>query len=170
MGKWIIAINISKSRTIIFAFAGGRFTQPRTFTLLGEPIQWVESTRYVAVTLDKRLTWSYYIDHVKKKTVRRMDILGPLLQRKCDVFVRNSVLLKKRPYPPVFNFVCPSCNCAARTNVRRLQVTQSKCFRLASGAPWYVSNRQVHESPSVPPFLPHRISACDLWVKICWRS
>jgi hypothetical protein len=36
--------------------AGRRFTQPRPVTLVGEPIQWVETTRYSAVTLDKRLT------------------------------------------------------------------------------------------------------------------
>jgi len=29
-------------------------------------------------------------------------------------------------------------------------VLQSKCLRLATGAPWYVSNRQIHEDLGVP--------------------
>ena len=29
---------------------------------------------------------------------------------------------------------------------------QSKCLRLATGAPWYVSNRQIHEDLGVPLF------------------
>jgi hypothetical protein len=55
--RWLsecrIAINVSKSTAIIFARAGRRLIQPRPVTLFGEPIQWVETTRYLGVTLDK---------------------------------------------------------------------------------------------------------------------
>jgi hypothetical protein len=51
-----IAINVSKCSAMMFARAGGRFIQPRPVTLFGETIQWVETTRYLGVTLDKRLT------------------------------------------------------------------------------------------------------------------
>jgi len=44
---------------------------------------------------------------------------------------------------------------AARTHVRRLQVLQSKCLHLATGAPCYVSNRQIHEDLDVPFFADH---------------
>jgi len=39
--EWRIAINVSKSTTIIFAHAGRRFIQPRPVTLVGEQIQWI---------------------------------------------------------------------------------------------------------------------------------
>jgi hypothetical protein len=32
---------------------------------------------------------------------------------------------------------------------------QSKCLRLATGAPSYVSNRQIHEELGVPLFADH---------------
>jgi len=32
-------------------------------------------------------------------------------------------------------------------------VLQFKCLRLATGAPWYVSNRQIHEDLGVPTFV-----------------
>jgi hypothetical protein len=32
-------------------------------------------------------------------------------------------------------------------------VLQSKCLRLATGAPWYVSYRQIHEDLGVPLFF-----------------
>jgi len=44
---------------------------------------------------------------------------------------------------------------AARNHVRKLQVLQSKCLRLASGAAWYVSSRQIHEDLGVPLFADH---------------
>jgi hypothetical protein len=45
--EWKIAINVSKSTAIIFARAGRHFNQPRPVTLGGEPIEWVDTTRYL---------------------------------------------------------------------------------------------------------------------------
>jgi hypothetical protein len=56
-----IAINVSKSSAIIFGRAGRRFIQPRLVPLIGERIQWVETTRYLGVNFDKRLAWSPHI-------------------------------------------------------------------------------------------------------------
>jgi hypothetical protein len=44
---------------------------------------------------------------------------------------------------------------ASSAFVRRLKVLQSKYFRLATGAPWYASNRQIHEDLVVPLFADH---------------
>jgi hypothetical protein len=51
LSEWRIAINVSKGTAIIFHWAGRRLIQPRTVTLLGEPIQWVDTYRYLGVTL-----------------------------------------------------------------------------------------------------------------------
>ena len=56
LSEWRIAINVSKSTAIIFTREGWRFTQLRTVTLFGEPIQWVDTIHYLGVTLDTRLT------------------------------------------------------------------------------------------------------------------
>ena len=53
LSEWRIAINVSKSSAMVFARAGRRFSHPRPVTLLGEPIQWVDTTRFLDVTLDK---------------------------------------------------------------------------------------------------------------------
>ena len=44
---------------------------------------------------------------------------------------------------------------AARTHVRRLQVLQSKYLHLVTGAPWYLSNRKMHEDLGVPLLADH---------------
>ena len=61
LSEWRITINVSKSTAIIFTHSGRRFIQPRPVTLFGEPIQWVDTTRY----LDTRLSWSPHIDQVR---------------------------------------------------------------------------------------------------------
>jgi hypothetical protein len=154
LSEWRIAINVSKSTTIIFMHAGRRFIQPRPVTLFGEPIKWVDTTRYLGVTLDTQLTWSPHIHQVRKMTAQRMGMLGPLLNRKSDLSIRNGVLLYKQLSHPRMNYACPVWF-AARSHVRRLQMLQSKCLHLAAGARWYRSNRQIHEDLGVPLFADH---------------
>jgi hypothetical protein len=50
---------------------------------------------------------------------------------------------------------CPIWRCAARSYVEQLQALQSKCPRIATGVPWYISNRQIHEDLGVPFFEEH---------------
>jgi hypothetical protein len=52
----------------------------------------------------------------------------------------------------MMDFACPAWRSAARLRVRKMQVLQSKCLRLDTGAPWYVNNRQIHENLCVPLF------------------
>jgi hypothetical protein len=87
------------------------------------------------VTIDKRLTWSPHIVQVRKRTAQRMGMLGPLLNRKSDLSVRNGVLSNKQLIRPMMDYACHAWRSAARSRVRRLQVLQSKCLRLATGAP-----------------------------------
>jgi hypothetical protein len=146
---------VSKSSAIIFARAGRRFIEPRPVTLFGEPIEWVDTTRYLGVTLDTRLTWSPLIDQVRKRAAQRFGMLSPLLNRKSDLSVSNGVLLYKQLVRPMMNYACPGWRSAARSHIRKLQVVQSKCLRHATGAPWCVSNRQIHEDLGVPLFGDH---------------
>jgi hypothetical protein len=84
-----------------------------------------------------------------------MGMLGPIMNRKSDLSVRNGVLLYKQLIRSIMDYACPAWRSAARSHVRRLQVLQSKCLRLGTGASWYVCNRQIHEDLGVPLFADH---------------
>jgi hypothetical protein len=49
----------------------------------------------------------------------------------------------------------PVWRSAARSHVRKLQVLQSKYLRIATNAPWYVGNRQIHEDLGIPFYADH---------------
>jgi hypothetical protein len=68
---------VSKSTAIIFAGPGRRFMHPRPVTLFGEPIECVDTTRYLELTLYTRITWSPHIDKIRKSTAQRMGMLEP---------------------------------------------------------------------------------------------
>jgi hypothetical protein len=74
-----MAINVSKSTAVLFFKAARRIQTPRAVHFLGEPIQWVETTRYLGVTLDKQLTWSVHVNLVGKKEAQRLCVLDPSL-------------------------------------------------------------------------------------------
>jgi hypothetical protein len=82
------AINVSKSSAMLFA-------KP-------EQIQWVDSTRYLRVTPDRRLTWWTHINQVRKKGLRVW-----------EHSIRNGLLLYKQLIRPMVDYVC-------RLEVRRL--------------------------------------------------
>jgi len=145
LSEWRITINVSKRTAIVFARAGRRFIQPRLVTHFGKPIECVDTTRFLGVALDTRLTWSPHIDQVRKRTAQRMGMLGPVLNRKSDLSVRNGVLLYKLLIRPLVDLACPAWRSVARSQVRKLQVLQSKCLRLTTGVLCYVSNIMIHK-------------------------
>jgi hypothetical protein len=151
--KWRIAINVPKSMAMLFTRR--RIQTSRPFALFGEPIVWADTASYLGVTLDKRLTWSIHIDQVRKKASQRLGVLGPLLNRRSGLSIRNGVLLFRHLIRTMMDYACPVWRSAARCHVRKLQVLQSKCLHIATGAPWYIGNRQIHEDLGVPFFADH---------------
>jgi hypothetical protein len=151
--KWRIAINVSKSMAMLFTHR--RIQTPRPVALFGEPIVWVDTARYLWVTLAKRLTWSTHIDLVRKKASLRLGGLDPPLNRRSGLSIRNGVLLFRQLIRPIMDYSCPVWRSAARCHIRKLQVLQSKCLRIATGAPWYMGNKQIHEDLGVPFFADH---------------
>jgi hypothetical protein len=49
----------------------------------------------------------------------------------------------------------PIWRSAAHTHIDELQVLQPKCLRIATNAPWYVGNKQIHEDLGIPFFADH---------------
>jgi hypothetical protein len=84
-----------------------------------------------------------------------MGMLGHLMNRKSDFSTRNGVLLYKQFIRPMMDYACPVWRSTARTHVRRMQVFQCKGLLLATGAPWYISSRQIYKDLSVPLFADH---------------
>ena len=76
-------------------------------------MEWVDTARYLGVTLDIRLTRSPNVNQIRKTTVQGMSMLGPLLSRKNDQSVRNGVLLHKHLIRPQMNYACNTWGYAA---------------------------------------------------------
>ena len=86
---------------------------------------------------------------VRKKAAQRLGLLTSLLHRRRGLSIRNGVLLYMQLIQPI---------CVPHLEVRCLQppeVIQSKCLRIATGAPGYISNVPIHEDLGVAFFAEH---------------
>jgi hypothetical protein len=126
-------------------FTRRRSQRPRPILFLGEPTASFETARYPGVNLDTRLTWSAHINQVRSKEAQRLGVLGPFLNGRCDLSIRKGTLLHKQLIRPVMDYACSVWRTANRSHIRKMQVLQSKCLRIATNAPWYFGNRQIHK-------------------------
>ena len=105
-------------------FTRRRIQNPRPVLLFWEPIVWVETARYLGVTIDKRLTW------LEEKPPGGLGVLCYLLNRRSGISIRNGVLLFRQLIRPMMDYACPLWSFAARSHSRKLQVLQvsSHCY------------------------------------------
>jgi hypothetical protein len=85
-------------------FTRRRIQNPRPVKLFGEPIVWVNTALYLGVILDKRLTWSLYVDQVMENAYKMRGVLGSLVDRRSGLSIRNGVLLYRQPICPMMDF------------------------------------------------------------------
>lgn len=105
---------------MLFTKTTRRIQKPRLVQSLGEPIEWVERALYVRVALDKQLTWAVQTNQVGRKTAQRTGLLGPLLNGRSRLSIRNCALLQKQVIRPMVDYTCPLWRSAAQSHVRKL--------------------------------------------------
>ncbi|GFS50712.1 RNA-directed DNA polymerase from mobile element jockey [Trichonephila clavipes] len=66
---WKIKINVDKTIAVLFT---KRKTQPTPPTLYSTQLQWSQSTRYLGLTLDKKLTWKQHKTQTRDKFRRAL--------------------------------------------------------------------------------------------------
>jgi hypothetical protein len=128
-------------------FTRRRIQNPRPVLLFWEPIVWVETARYLGVTVDKRLTW------LEEK---------PPGGWGCCVLSWTG----GATFPSGTVFCCagssfvPWWTMRAPCGVSLQEATVGscrcfKCLRIAIGASWYINNRKLHEDLGLPFYADH---------------
>jgi hypothetical protein len=119
-----------KSTAVLFIRVARSIQNPSPVQFVGEPIQWVETSRYLGATLDKQLTWSAHVKQVGTKEAQKLIVLGHLLNWKSGLSARQSVLLCKQLIRPMMDFPCLIWRSAANSHLRKLSVASVFALRL----------------------------------------
>ena len=144
---WRIVINVEKSAQITFTLRRG-VCPPVTLNGLTMPVK--ETVKYLGVHLDRRLTWKPHIKakqtQLKAKTKKMYWLLGPRSQ----LSLENKIRIYKAILKPVWTYAVQLWGTACDSNIQILQRYQSMTLRTITGAPWYISNFDIHRDMNIP--------------------
>jgi hypothetical protein len=122
--------------------------RPRPLHLFGEVIQSVETTRYLGITRDTRLTWSAHVNRVGRK-----GILGPSLTGGVVCPSETACCSTSSSSVPWWTTHVPSGGRLPTLTLINYNYCNPSVFELRLTHPG--SNRQIHEDFGLPFFADH---------------
>ncbi|GBN19032.1 putative RNA-directed DNA polymerase from transposon X-element [Araneus ventricosus] len=151
LGKWLIQckikVNTDKCQAVYFT---RRRSNPNPPMLYRRPIPWSNSTRYLGVTLDKKLTYKDHIENIPHKYDGVKAHLYPLMGRKAKLSLRYKLLLYKALLRPVISYSSPVWGAAAKTHIKKLESLQNSTLRMITDVPWFIRNKNILHDLKVP--------------------
>lgn len=142
---WRIKINETKSTHITFTLRPKNI--PPLF-LNNQALPLDDSVKYLGVHLDKSLTWATHIKTKRKSLNLTLHKLRHLLKSKTSL--NNKILIYKQLLRPAMTYGIQVWGTTKISNLNILQSFQSISLRLITNAPWYVSNRTLHNDLNIP--------------------
>ncbi|GBM61594.1 putative RNA-directed DNA polymerase from transposon X-element [Araneus ventricosus] len=140
--RWKVQVNSDKCQSVYFT---RRRTTPSPPKLYRRPIPWKDETKYLGVTLDKRLTYKTHVTEVRNKVTAINTKLYYVMGKNSKLSLRNKLLLYKTLMRPIMSYASPVWGAAAKTPINKLEIAQNKIARQITQAPWYVRNKQIQK-------------------------
>lgn len=156
--KWKIRLNNNKSIACFFTKRlRKQIPQRRDKVKVGNNyIHWNDTLKYLGCTLDKRLTMKSQINMAITKSIISLKTLYPLVNRKSVLGPRVKNLIYKLYFRPVLTYPNSLMYRSARSNKKRIQISQNKLLRLFNNKPWDYKNETLHgelEIETIEEFL-----------------
>ncbi len=148
--KWKILLNTNKSIKVDFAL------RPHNYIpvyIKGEPIPASDKTKYLGLTIDKRLSWRAHIETKNTELKLRFRSLFWLLRAKNKLSLYNKKLLYTTVIRPIWTYGAPVWGYCADSNIAILQRRQNIMLRKMIGAPFYVQNKTIHDDLGIDPVV-----------------
>ncbi|KAL1460251.1 hypothetical protein WDU94_012177 [Cyamophila willieti] len=145
--KWRIKVNESKSVHVTFTL---KKSLCPPVALNNTLIPRDTKVRYLGIHLDQKLTWKHHIQMKKTQLDLKYKKMFWLLGPNSKLSIENKLLLYKMILKPVWTYGIELWGCAKPSNINIIQRFQSKTLRKMLGAPYYVSNKTIHEDLKIP--------------------
>ncbi|KAL4096493.1 hypothetical protein QTP88_021438 [Uroleucon formosanum] len=145
--KWRVKINQSKSIHTTFTL---RLAPCDDVFIYGTLIPSALSTKYLGLTLDKRMTWAH---HIKEKIVKlnlRLRLLKSLIFNNKYTHINTKLLIYKSLLKPIWTYGLQLWGNAKKSNLNKIQTFQNKALRNLLNAPPYVSNHSIRSDLKIP--------------------
>lgn len=142
-----IKINAQKTKAMIFT---RRRPEVRNrLRINNQEVDWTDTTKYLGVTLDKKLLYTSHILENRNKITRAIHGLYPFLSSN-EMNIRTKLRLYFSTIVPMMLYGCPSWGTTCNTNIKKLQILQNRCLKIILKAPWWSRTQWIHEELNVP--------------------
>ena len=106
--------------------------------------------KYLGLVIDRHLTWKEHITSKRRTLNQRLRELYRLVCPRSPLSLHLKLLLYKTFLRPIWSYGIQLFGSAKSTNIKNIQVFQSKFLRLITGAPFYVTNHTLHNDLKLP--------------------
>jgi len=145
--KWRVKINQSKSIQATFTL---RLAPCDEVLIYGTQIFSALSTKYLGLTLDKRLTWAHHIKAKRVKLNLRLRLLKSQICNNKYAHINTNLLIYKSLLKPIWTYGLQLWGNAKKSNLNKIQTFQNIALRKLLNAPPYVSNHSIHTDLKIP--------------------
>ena len=123
---------------------------PSNIAIRNTIIEVSESAKYLGMHIDKKLSWKTHIISKCKQLRLRLKEVYWLLSRNSNLSLENKLLIYKIILKPIWTYGIEIWGTAALSNLKPIQVLQSKILRIILDAWRYVSNPTIHRDSKIP--------------------
>jgi len=160
--KWRIQINALKTEAVLFTHRYAKRAHEHQLRIGPAAIPWTDHTKFLGVTLDRRLTFQRHVDTIQRKARAALAVLYPLLNRTSKLSRSLKVRLATSYIRPILTYAAPAWSGrVSDTNLYKLQVIQNKYLRTALNKPYYTRTRDLHRDAKVPHIGDVIVAATD---------
>ena len=143
-------------------FAWHKYKHPLVIQIEQSTIQPQDSTRYIGIIIDRKLTWRNYSQNIEPKCAHRMHLLWFLSRAAKNPDEKIMLNIYKAIVRPILTYGFPVLVTASKKTCERMQIIKNKAIRAALNWPHCTSIAYIHRISNILLINPYTKS---LWTK-----
>jgi hypothetical protein len=153
---WKLQLQPTKTEMIHFSpHPRKRYKHPVAIKIEQSTIKPQDSTRYLGVIIDRKLTWRNHLAHIEPKCAHRIHLLRFLSRTAQNPNRKIMLNIYKAIVRPILTYGFPLLLTASDKTWERLQIIQNKAIRAALNLPHYTSVAYIHRISNLPRIQPY---------------
>ena len=126
-------MKFSQNKTVVMKFSKSKGSVPN-LKLYGEPVRVVESTRYLGLVIDSRLSWKQHVEFLRQSTLTATNLIKHLSHLSWGADRSTLLRLYGALVRSKLDYGCQFYSSANTGVLKRLNPIQNQCLRACTGA------------------------------------
>jgi hypothetical protein len=154
--KWRIKVNTNKCTSTLFSKRLRDYRHNiHPVKIFNENVTLSNTTKYLGVILDSKLTYRAHISSLLRKANCRLKQLFPILNKSSSIDINLALIVYKSLLRSILTYASPSWGYAANTYINKLQMFQNKVLRIITKLPRVTPIKTLHEQTGMPLIKDH---------------